>query len=208
MAEKRAWKSGLASFRRQHGDGLGLQMEIDRIAQRLGAAILGDVEMDDLPQGMDAGIGAARRDARLAARRRRRRPHLRWPAGPRGHCPGAASRRRGRRHIRPAGGSGSCQRRAGRKAEAALEILGRQGRLAGALQLQQAQAPPRRRRSSAGRRSDGPAWPRPSTASASRTFTRSPAISHQAPGRGARARTRRSSSAGRLAANRAAPPRG
>ena len=210
MAEKRAWKSGLAISAASTAIGLGLQMEIDRIAQRLGAAV-SRRDRDGRPGPAHgrrhrcgpaatlAGALAAEGEDRVFERLLDREPIVLALPADEAAC----------RHIRSAGGSGSWQHRAGRQAEAAQEIRRRPG-------------PPCRRAGAVSRRSApcaaGDGQPvveqmagqrrRPSTASAARTLTRSPAISHQAPGRGCRARTWRSSCARGLGANRAAPPRG
>ncbi len=45
-------------FRREHGDRLRPQMEIDRVAHIIGVPILGKIDMGDLAERMHAGIGA------------------------------------------------------------------------------------------------------------------------------------------------------
>ena len=47
-------------FRAQHGDRIGAQMRVHRVAHLVGTERLCQVEMRDLPLRMDAGIGAAR----------------------------------------------------------------------------------------------------------------------------------------------------
>src|SRR5262249_14790537 len=47
----------------ENGDGRRLHMEIQGVAQRLGGALLGDVEMNYWAQGMHAGVSAPGRDS-------------------------------------------------------------------------------------------------------------------------------------------------
>ena len=120
-------------------------MKVQRVAQPSAGTQSGEVEMRDLAHGMHAGIGAA-------GAARPRPPVVRFATASSracctgAHCPGAASRRRGRRHIPGQGGSGIRPAGVpGRQREAALEIRRRQRPRPGRCSLSRRSAPRRRR---------------------------------------------------------------
>src|SRR5581483_4869357 len=61
------------------------------------------------------------------------------PPAPRGHCPGAASRQKGRRHIPPSGGTASRKNAAAWQGKTFQEFRGAHRPPTGALNLNQAQ---------------------------------------------------------------------
>ena len=121
-----------------------LDVLVERVADRLDGGLARQVEMRDLAQRMDAGIGAAGAMDRAPPRRRTARPPPRGPAAPKARSPGAASRRGRCRHIRASACSGAWQDRAGREREAAQEGAGarrRRGRRAAARSSRSAPSP-------------------------------------------------------------------
>ena len=123
----------------QHHHRRGPQEMIERVAHLVGRKILLQVEMRHLAQGMHAGIGAARARDRRRARRRVSRWRLPARPAPKGHCPGAASRQRGRRHIPGSGDSASGKACAFGQSKALEQFVRRHRLAASALNFQQTQ---------------------------------------------------------------------
>ena len=99
---------GCGLARLQHRDRVRAEMEVERAGEPLGQPVAGEVDMGDLAQRVDAGIGAARRRSTVTVSPvQASSACLDGAPGPWARRPGAASPGTGRRHIRAAGGSGA-----------------------------------------------------------------------------------------------------
>ncbi len=199
MAEKRAWKSLRRHAARPAPRSARGQMGVEGVAHHLRPPVLGQVEVDHLAAGVDAGVGAAGgvQAHGLAAEGQHRRARSR--PGPRAASPGPGSRRRGRRRIRwSADSAASVQPRAGARSESRAGSPRRPGPPRPSRWARRRRTAPSPQAISRPSSRATPGSPSASSARDSRALTRtgprSDGATNQAPGDGERPRIWRSTS--------------